>query len=109
MNRRATRPVRTYAAIAIAVIFLTPLIFMVLGSMRAPGLPPPDGFQLVPQGASWSNYRSVFAFVPLARYLVNSLLIVAIAVPITVVVASWAGFAIAAATGKVRRWLIAAS
>lgn len=109
MNKTAEHPVKTFAAIAVAVVFLTPLVFMVLGSMRAPGLAPPDGFELIPQGASWSNYRSVFAFVPLARYLLNSLLIVALAVPITVLVASWAGFAIAAASPKVRRGLIAAS
>ena len=102
-------PARRYGAIAISIVFLTPLVFMVLGSMRAPGLPPPDGFELVPQGASWSNYRSVFAFVPLARYLLNSLLIVAIAVPVTVLIASWAGFAIAASAPRVRRWLIVAS
>lgn len=100
---------KVFAAVVITVVFLTPLVFMVLGSMRAPGLPPPDGFELVPEGASWSNYRSVFAFVPLARYLVNSLLIVAVAVPITVVIASWAGFAIAAATPRMRRLLIGAS
>jgi len=97
------------AAAALAVVFLTPLVFMVLGSLRAPGLPPPDGFELVPQDAGWSNYRFVFAFVPLGRYLVNSLIIVAVAVPITVLLASWAGFAITSATTRIRRWLIAVS
>lgn len=109
MTEASRYPVRSFVAIALAVVFLTPLVFMVLGSMRTPGLAPPEGFELVPQDASWSNYRSVFAFVPLTRYLVNSLLIVAIAVPVTVVVASWAGFAIAASTPKVRRRLIIAS
>ncbi len=97
------------AALLLAALFLIPLIFMVLGSLRAPGLPPPDGFELVPEDASWSNYRSVFALVPLGRFLVNSLIIVAIAVPITVLVASWAGFAIAASTPRLKRWLIGAS
>lgn len=109
MTHGTSKRVGVLAAIAIAVIFATPLAFMVLGSMRAPGLPPPDGFELVPEGASWSNYRSVFAFVPLGRYLLNSLVIVAVAVPLTVVIASWAGYAIAAATPRLRRWLIAVS
>lgn len=109
MRTPGRRRLHAFGAIALAVIFLTPLVFMVLGSMRAPGLPPPDGFEVVPEGAGWSNYRSVFAFVPLARYLVNSLLIVAVAVPITVLIASWAGFAIAASSAKARRRLVIAS
>ncbi len=105
---RASRG-RTAAAAALALLFLTPLAFMFVGSLRGPGLPPPDGFELVPQGLTWGNYKSVFGFVPLGTYLVNSLVVVAIAVPVTVVVASWAGFAIATASPVARRRLIIAS
>lgn len=109
MTSRPHRRATTIAAAVLALVFLIPLVFMILGSMRAPGLPPPDGFELVPEGAGWSNYRYVFSFVPLGRYLLNSLFIAAVAVPITVVLASWAGFAIASSTPRVRRWLIAVS
>jgi len=109
MSSRRDRRTASIVAVALAAVFLTPLLFMVLGSLRAPGLPPPDGFELVPEGAGWSNYRYVFSFVPLGRYLLNSLIIVAVAVPITVLFASWAGFAIVSASPRVRRWLIAVS
>lgn len=97
---------RVTAAFIAAAIFLLPLVFMVLGSLRPAGLAPPDGFELLPHPVSWLNYRLVFNFVPLGVYLGNSLFVVALAVPITVVVASWAGYAIASASPGTRRWLI---
>ncbi len=100
------RAVRSFAIIFMGAVFLTPLIFMILGSLRAPGLPPPDGFEVIPRGLTWDNYNTVFAFVPLGTYLMNSLIVATVAVPVTVVVASWAGFAIATATSAARRWLV---
>lgn len=100
---------RTFLIAALSLLFLGPLVFMVLGSLRAPGLPPPDGFELIPREATWSNFKTVFAFVPLGRHLVNSVIVVAVAVPVTVLIASWAGFAIATATPRARRVLIALS
>lgn len=99
---------RTFAATAAGLLFLAPLAFMVIGSLRAPGLPPPDGFELVPRELTWSNYRNVFGFVPLGTYLANSLVVVAVAVPLTVVIASWAGFAIATASPLARKRLVLA-
>ncbi len=109
MRTSQRRPLRTFLVAALSLLFLGPLVFMVLGSLRAPGLPPPDGFELIPRAATWSNFKTVFAFVPLGRHLVNSLIVVAVAVPVTVLIASWAGFAIATATPRARRLLIALS
>ncbi|MDP9067285.1 MAG: carbohydrate ABC transporter permease [Actinomycetota bacterium] len=106
MTERAA--LRRLGVVILCAVFLTPLIFMILGSLRSPGLPPPDGFELVPEGSTWSNYETVFAFVPLGRYLINSLIVVAVAVPVTVLVASWAGFAIATASRATRRRLVIA-
>jgi multiple sugar transport system permease protein len=100
---------RWVAVLSLSALFLVPLVFMVLGSLRAPGLPPPDGFEIVPRGASLDNYSYVFAFVPLWRQLANSLWVVAVAVPLTVVIASWAGFAIATASPRGRRILVVCS
>ena len=91
----------------IAALFLSPLVLMALGSLRPPGLPPPDGLELWPATPAWSNYDFVFNLIPLSRQLVNSLLVVAVAVPLTVAVASLAGFAIVIAPGRRRRALIA--
>ena len=104
-----TRRVARITCVAIlCALFLSPLVLMALGSLRAPGSPPPDGFELAPRGATISNYETVFAFVPLGRYLLNSVIVALIAVPVTVVVASWTGYAIVAASPRVRRWLIGA-
>ncbi|HJR45154.1 MAG TPA: carbohydrate ABC transporter permease [Actinomycetota bacterium] len=106
MNSTARRVFRVLGALLLCAVFLSPLVLMALGSLRAPGLPPPDGFELAPRGATMSNYETVFAFVPLGRYLMNSLLIAIVAVPVTVVIASWTGYAIVAAAPRARRWLI---
>lgn len=78
-----------------AFVFLVPVLAMVLGSFRSVGLPPPRTIELVPQGATLENYGRVFDLVPFGRYAVNSFIVSAIAVPLAIVVASWAGFAIA--------------
>lgn len=106
MSGTARRVARIIGVVILCAVFLSPFVLMVLGSLRAPGLPPPDGFELRPRGATISNYETVFAFVPLGRYLLNSVTVALIAVPVTVVVASWTGYAIVAASPRVRRWLI---
>lgn len=98
----------------VAIVFLCglvvlPLAFMVAGSLRMPGLPPPDGFEWVPDPVRWDNYKNVFGFVELWSYMRNSLIVVAVAVPVTVLIASWAGFAIATSAPKVRKILIVVS
>ncbi|MDQ3958368.1 MAG: carbohydrate ABC transporter permease [Actinomycetota bacterium] len=103
------RWLRGAAIVALSALFLAPLAFMVAGSLRMPGLPPPDGFEFVPDPVDTGNYEGVFLFVPLWTYLRNSVVVAAVAVPLTVLVASWAGFAIATAAPPVRRRLIALS
>lgn len=104
------RPVvRPLAIAAGCALFLLPIVFMVSGSLRLPGLPPPDGFEWFPSMTTRANYRTVVGLVPLLAYMRNSLVVVLIAVPVTVVVASWAGFAIVIATPRARRALIVVS
>lgn len=79
---------------AFSVLFLLPLLFLVSGSLRLPGLPPPEGVEWLPNPTTIDSYRFVFQIVPLHRHLVNSMLVVGFAVPLTVLIASWAGFAI---------------
>ncbi len=82
---------------------------MVSGSLRRAGLPPPRTPELVPNEATLDNYQRAFELIDLGRYLLNSLLVVAIAVPLTLVVASWAGFAMARLPRKATGWLVALS
>ena len=68
---------------------------MVSASLRQPGLPPPRTIEWVPVPVAPANYAALFDALPLGRYLVNSLVVVGLAVPITIVVSSMAGFAMA--------------
>ncbi len=103
------RWIRTLAIAGLAGLFVSPLVLMFLGSLRLPGLPPPDGLEIVPEIVRWANYQSAFQIVELATHIRNSTLVVLVAVPITVLVGSWAGFAIVTATPKVRRRLLLVS
>jgi multiple sugar transport system permease protein len=90
----------------VAALFVGPLILVLSASLRRPGLPPPRVLEWVPDPVTWSNYASIFKIVPLAMYIGNSLLVVAIAVPLTLVTASWAGFAMAQLTKAKRDRLV---
>jgi multiple sugar transport system permease protein len=100
---------RALAVVLLSGLVVLPLFFMVAGSLRTPGLPPPDGFEWLPDPLRWQNYRDVSGFVDVWAYMKNSGIVVLIAVPITVLVASWAGFAIATAKPKVQKILVLSS
>ena len=100
---------RVTAGIVVALLFASPLVLMVLGSFRRSGLPPLDGLELLPDVARPRNYVDATTVVPLVRQLVNSLTVVAVAVPVTVLVASLAGFAIVTAAPRTRHALVALS
>jgi multiple sugar transport system permease protein len=79
----------------VALIFLVPLATMVSGSLRPLGVPPPRTVELLPWPVSLESYVEAFRLVPLAQYIRNSLIVAVVAVPLSVLVASWAGFAVA--------------
>lgn len=84
-----------FTAITVVGSGLLILVFMVSTSLRVPGSIPPPVLQLIPDNPSLAAYTRAFNDLPLARYLFNSAVIVGIAVPLTLVFASWAGLAIA--------------
>ena len=92
---RPSRIVDAALPAAVLLLFLAPLALVFLGSLRPTGTPPPTGIELVPERASFANYTALFASPEVVRQLANSLLVGAVAVPLAVLVASWAGFAIA--------------
>jgi multiple sugar transport system permease protein len=100
---------RHVPAALIAAAFLFPLLFMVTGSLRKAGLPPPRTPELVPSEVTLDNYGRAFELVDLARYTLNSALVVALALPLTLIVASWAGFAMARLPRRAAGALVAAS
>jgi multiple sugar transport system permease protein len=100
---------RHLPALVLATTFLLPLWFMVSGSLRRPGGPPPVVPELLPADPSGESYRRAFGLVDLDRQLLNSLFVVAVAVPLTVVFASWAGFAISRISRRAAGRLVALS
>jgi multiple sugar transport system permease protein len=77
---------------------------MVSGSLRKAGLPAPRTPELIPSPLAWGNYERAFELVDIPRYTLNSLFVVALAVPLTVLTASWAAFAMVRLP---RRWAAA--
>jgi len=100
---------RHLPAILISIGLLLPLVLMVTGSLRKAGLPPSRTPELLPSPLAFENYQRAFELVDLARYTLNSLVVVALAVPLTVLVASWAGFAMSTLSGRARGFLVALS
>jgi len=106
MCRSALAALHHLPRIVVAAVFVLPLVWVLSASLRAPGQPPPRTIEWVPNPIAWSNYLRVFDLVPLGTYVANSILVVAIAVPLTVVTASWAGFAMAQMASRTRRQLV---
>ena len=93
-ERRSRRRGRIRAALGlfVAALFTLPLYWAVVASVGQTGAPPPATITWWEPDPHWGNYLLAFEMVPMARYMRNSLIVVAAAVPITLVVASLAGF-----------------
>lgn len=83
-----------------------PLLWVVVAALRAPGAPPPAGIEWLPDAPSLASFERLTTLLPFGRYLLNSLIVVAVAVPVTLLVASSAGFAIAQLDDLQRRRLV---
>ncbi|CAN5449947.1 carbohydrate ABC transporter permease [soil metagenome] len=100
---------RHLVSLLVAGLFLLPLVWMVSASLRQTGLPPPRTVEWIPDPVSPGNYGALFDLLPFGRYLLNSLVVVAVAVPLTIVTASMAGFAIAQLERRSRAMLVVLS
>jgi multiple sugar transport system permease protein len=96
-------------ALLVTIAFGAPLVLMVTGSLRQAGLAPPRSPELLPSPLAFGNYERAFELVDLLRYTLNSVLVAAIAVPLAVVVASWAGFAMSRLPRRAAGALVAVS
>ena len=104
--RRSARAARTALRALVIVVFLAPLAIVLAGSLRRVGLPPSPGIELLPADPGVSGYRQLADVVPLGRLLRNSVVVVAVAVPLATLIASWAGFALAQLPDRWRRPLV---
>ena len=98
------------AGILVTFACLLPLFWVVVASLRAPGLPPAARHRVVAhRGALGQLCASCFASCPWAVTLLNSLIVVVIAVPVTMLVAALAGFALSQLGTVWRRRLVVTS
>jgi multiple sugar transport system permease protein len=104
--RSRSLPIASATGLAAAVLFVLPLAWMVSASLRQPSLPPPRTIEWLPDPIAWSNYARIFELLPLGTFIGNSLLVVALAVPLTLLTASWAGLAMAQLPDPARRRLV---
>jgi multiple sugar transport system permease protein len=92
-----------------SLAFVLPLLYMVSGSLRDTRLPPPRTPELLPSPLAFENYGRAFELVDLPRYTLNSLVVVAFAVPLSIVFASMAGFAMSRLSRRQAGRLVALS
>jgi multiple sugar transport system permease protein len=92
---------RSLGALAAAALFALPLLLLVSGSLRRAGSPPPPTPEFLPDAPSAGSYERAVELGGLAQATLISLLVAALAVPLSVLVASWAGFAMT----RLPRWL----
>ncbi|MCA9899911.1 MAG: carbohydrate ABC transporter permease [Ardenticatenaceae bacterium] len=97
---------RFWARLAVAVIFLLPIFWLITAALHPVGRPLPT--TLSPSlELTLANFRRVWQLVPMGRFMLNSLLVVSLAVPITLVTSSWAGFGMAQLPkASQRRWIV---
>ena len=97
---------RSAAAWVTTAVLLAPLAYLVLGALHAPGGAPPTGWDVFPAPPTLEAFRRAFALVPLERQLGNSVLVASVSVPVSVVVASLAGFGLTLLAPGARRFAV---
>lgn len=89
-----------------ALIYLLPLFWMFAASLYPPDEPLPTSLRLLPSIPSFANFAEIFRLIPIGRFTINSILVVALAVPLTLVTGSWAGLAMSQLPrASQRRWV----
>ncbi|MGN9810112.1 carbohydrate ABC transporter permease [Micromonospora sp. BQ11] len=100
---------RTLGAAFVLLVFVPPLLLLVSGSFTEPGLPPSPTPQLVPDPVSTTGYTEAVELGGLLRASLNSVLVAVVAVPLSVLVASLAGFALARVAPRTTVAVVAAT
>ncbi len=106
MARIGMGSVRTLLPPIIGLLFLAPVLWMASQSLQQTGVPPKPAINLIPIPAHIENFVRVFEVFPLIDPLWHTLLLEAVAVPLTLVTASLGGLAMALLPVRARRWLV---
>jgi len=100
---------RSIAGAALALLFVAPLAALALGAFGQPGAPPPNGLGLLPDDPTLRSFSRAFSLGRPDGQLLNSVIVVALAVPLTLVVASWAGLGMLMLGTRARRLAVGAT
>jgi multiple sugar transport system permease protein len=95
--------------VLIAALFLLPIIWMITAALIPPGSPLPRSLDLTPDEITLENFTHIWRLVPIGHFTLNSLRVVALAVPITLLTGSWAGFAMSQLPRSSQRRLVVIS
>lgn len=95
--------------VLIAALFLLPIIWMITAALIPPGSPLPRSLDLTPDEVTLENFTHIWRLVPIGQFTLNSLRVVALAVPITLLTGSWAGFAMSQLPRSSQRRLVVIS
>lgn len=90
-------------------LFLLPSTWAISTALRPTGAPLPRQIDWIPSPIAWENVRTVFVLVDAVRFVRNSIFVASIAVPMTVLTASLAGFALSQLSARWRRRFVALS
>lgn len=104
---KSRRPAYYVFIVVVSALFAFPLFWMLSYSLRPLGLPPPNRLQFFTLPFAFDNYARVAGLVPLYRFALNSLGVSLAAVPLTLLTASWAGFAMTQVSRRMRAVLVA--
>jgi multiple sugar transport system permease protein len=106
---RAAQAGRALGAVFVVLVFVPPLLLLVAGSLHPPGRPPAPTPRMLPDPATTEAYGAAVQIGGLVRASANSLLVAGLAVPVSVLVAALAGFALARLGGRLAGTVVVAS
>lgn len=90
----------------LALLFVLPLYWLFTSALRPAGSPPPRTVEWFPYPATLTNFQRIFELAPMGQYFLNSLIVASLAVPLTLLTASLAGFAMCRAAVPIQRSLL---
>ncbi len=97
--------IHSLVAAIIAILFLLPFYWGVIGALAIPNQPPPRSVQWWPPEPHWANFKTLFDLLPMELYTQNSLIVAIVAVPVTVLIASLSGFLMTQSNAR-KGWFI---
>jgi multiple sugar transport system permease protein len=92
--------------VLVALPFVLPIVWVIALAFQSPGRPFAGTLAPFAWPPTTASIERVFTIVDFGRFLANSLFVVAVTVPATILVASWAGFALAQLPARWRTRII---